>query len=69
MDEELENLARQYALTRDIVLGEQLGFGIHGIVYAAEDNVKPGFFAPEISLSVTILADANGLEVGLAAQA
>jgi hypothetical protein len=45
MDEELENLAQQYALKRGIVLGERLGFGIHGIVYAAEDNVKPGFFA------------------------
>jgi len=22
-----------------------LGFGIHGIVFAAEDNTKPGFFA------------------------
>jgi len=30
---------------RNIKLGERLGFGIHGIVFAAEDNTKPGFFA------------------------
>jgi RIO-like serine/threonine protein kinase len=45
MDEELHNLARRYALTRRITLGERLGFGIHGIVFAAEDNAKPGFLA------------------------
>src|SRR5947209_7799465 len=45
MDEELHSLARQYALTRRITLGKRLGFGVHGIVFAAEDNAKPGFFA------------------------
>lgn len=45
MDEELHDVARQYALTRGVALGEQLGFGIHGIVFAAEDNAKPAFFA------------------------
>jgi hypothetical protein len=35
MDEELVNLARQYALTRGITLHKRLGFGIHGIVFAA----------------------------------
>ena len=45
MDEELDNLARRYALTRHITLGERLGFGIHGIVFAAQDNAKPGFLA------------------------
>ena len=45
MDEELDNLARRYALTRRITLGEPLGFGIHGIVFAAQDNAKPGFLA------------------------
>ena len=45
MDEDLVNLARQYALTRGITLHERLGFGIHGIVFAAEDKVKPGFLA------------------------
>ena len=45
MDEELDNLARRYELTRRITLGERLGFGIHGIVFAAQDNAKPGFLA------------------------
>jgi hypothetical protein len=45
MNEELDNLARRYALTRRITLGERLGFGIHGIVFAAQDNAKPGFLA------------------------
>ena len=45
MDEELEYLARQYALRRNITLGDRLGFGIHGTVFAAVDNKKPGFFA------------------------
>ncbi len=45
MDEELDNLARRYALTRRITLGEPLGFGVHGIVFAAQDNAKPGFLA------------------------
>jgi hypothetical protein len=42
MDEELDNLARRYALTRRITLGERLGFGIHGIVFAAQDNARNG---------------------------
>ena len=45
MDEELENLAQRYALRRNIILGDRLGFGIHGTVFAAADNKKPGFFA------------------------
>src|SRR5262245_22291616 len=45
MDEDLYSLARRYALRRNITLRERLGFGIHGIVFAAEDNTKPGFFA------------------------
>jgi hypothetical protein len=45
MDEDLESHAQRYALRRNIKLGERLGFGIHGIVFAAEDNTKPGFFA------------------------
>jgi hypothetical protein len=45
MDEELDSLAQRYALRRNIKLRERLGFGIHGIVFAAEDNTKPGFFA------------------------
>jgi hypothetical protein len=45
MDEELENLAQRYALRRNITLGDRLGFGIHGTVFAAVNNKKPGFFA------------------------
>ena len=45
MDEELENLAQRYALKRNITPGDRLGFGIHGTVFAAVDNKKPGFFA------------------------
>jgi len=45
MDEDLNKLARRYALRRNIKLGERLGFGIHGTVFTAEDNTKPGFFA------------------------
>ena len=44
MDEDLDSLAQRYALRRNIKLGERLGFGIHGTVFAAEDNAKPGFF-------------------------
>jgi len=45
MDEDLNRLARRYALKRNIKLGERLGFGIHGIVIAAQDKTKPGFSA------------------------
>ncbi len=45
MDEDLDSLAQRYALRRNIKLGERLGFGIRGTVFAAEDNTKPGFFA------------------------
>ena len=45
MDEVLDSLAQRYALRRKIKLGERLGFGIHGTVFAAVDNTKPGFFA------------------------
>jgi hypothetical protein len=45
MDEDLDRLAQQYSLRRNIKLGERLGFGIHGTVFTAEDNTKPGFFA------------------------
>ena len=45
MDEDLDSLAQRYAVKRNIKRGERLGFGIHGTVFAAEDNTKPGFFA------------------------
>jgi hypothetical protein len=38
MDEDLDSLAQRYALKRNIKLGERLGFGIHGTVFAAQDN-------------------------------
>jgi hypothetical protein len=40
MDEDLDSLAQRYALRRNIKLGERLGFGIHGIVFAAEDDAR-----------------------------
>lgn len=43
--DDLDNLAERYAALRGITLRERLGYGIHGIVFAAEDNAKPGFFA------------------------
>jgi RIO-like serine/threonine protein kinase len=45
MNEELNRLVQQYASKRDIKLGEPLGFGVHGNVFAAEYNTKPGFLA------------------------
>ena len=45
MDEDLDSLAQRYAIRRNIKLGERLGFGVHGAVFAAEDNTKPGFLA------------------------
>ena len=45
MDEDLKTLAQQYAFKRNIKLGERLGFGVHGIVFAAQHKTKPGFFA------------------------
>jgi hypothetical protein len=40
MDEELIDLAQRYAHKWHITLSERLGFGILGIVFAAEDNTK-----------------------------
>jgi hypothetical protein len=34
--------ARSYALQRELHLAERLGFGIHGIVFVAENNAKAG---------------------------
>src|SRR6201987_5611960 len=45
MDEVRDSLAQRYPLRRKIKLGERLGFGIHGTVFSAVDNTKPGFFA------------------------
>jgi hypothetical protein len=45
MDEDLINVAQQYALKRNVKLGKPLGFGVHGNVFAAEDKTKPLFLA------------------------
>ena len=45
MDEDLHELTRRYTLKRNITLREPLGFGVHGNVFAAEDNTNRGFFA------------------------
>jgi hypothetical protein len=43
MDEELDNLAPQYALTRGIILRERLGFGIHGTVLPPKTRQNQDF--------------------------
>ncbi len=40
--EELIRRADLYAQKHGLVLGEQLGFGVHGIVFAAASKTKPG---------------------------
>jgi hypothetical protein len=40
MDEDLDHLAQRYAFKRHIKLRERLGFGVHGTVFAAEDNPR-----------------------------
>lgn len=42
MDEILTQRAEAYALKNNLRLAERLGHGIHGIVYAAESNSRPG---------------------------
>jgi len=34
--------ARSYASLHDLRLVERLGFGIHGTIFVAENNTKPG---------------------------
>ena len=41
-DELLIQRASQYAVSRNLQLAERLGFGIHGIVYSAENKVVHG---------------------------
>lgn len=40
--EDLLRRAREYARRFELTLGEQLGFGVHGIVLVAESQTKPG---------------------------
>jgi hypothetical protein len=42
LTEELESRVRQYAEPRRLALGEQLGFGIHGIVITGESQPEKG---------------------------
>lgn len=42
MDEELLQVARDYAQQHGAVLRGRLGFGIHGIVFVVESKAKPG---------------------------
>jgi len=42
VDEDLIARAQRYARRHKAVLRDRLGFGIHGIVYAAQRNRKPG---------------------------
>lgn len=48
MDDILKRRAEAYAARRKIVFAEQLGLGIHGIVYVAEDNVNFARFAVKV---------------------
>src|SRR5579859_7700048 len=42
MEELLIQNARAYATLHQLCLAERLGFGIHGIVFVAENNTKAG---------------------------
>lgn len=46
--EELIRRADLYAQRHALVLGEQLGFGVHGIVFVATSKAKPGRVAIKI---------------------
>ena len=42
MEEILVQNAQAYASQHQLQLAERLGFGIHGIIFVAEDNSKAG---------------------------
>jgi hypothetical protein len=42
LTDELESRIRRYAQRNGLVLGEQLGFGLHGIVFTAESQRENG---------------------------
>ena len=42
MDDALTQNARAFAARHELRLAERLGFGIHGTVFVAEGNTKPG---------------------------
>lgn len=51
MDEILTQHLQTYARRYNLRLAEPLGYGIHGIVYAAERNVEPGNVAIKVHRS------------------
>jgi hypothetical protein len=52
MEETLLQNARAYASRHQLQLAERLGFGIHGIIFVAEDNSKAGKTAIKVHRSV-----------------
>src|SRR5439155_6522012 len=52
MEETLLQNARAYASRHQLQLAERLGFGIHGIIFVAEDNSKAGKTAIKVHSSV-----------------
>ena len=48
MEELLIQNARTYAAQHQLCLAERLGFGIHGIVFVAENNTKAGKTAVKV---------------------
>jgi hypothetical protein len=45
---ELRERARRYAAAKGLALGDQLGFGLHGIVFLATSQTNPGRFAVKV---------------------
>lgn len=52
MEETLLQNARAYASRHQLQLAERLGFGIHGIIFVAEDNSKAGKTAIKVHRSI-----------------
>lgn len=52
MEEILIQRAHAYTSRHQLQLAERLGFGIHGIIFVAEDNSKPGKTALKVHRSV-----------------
>src|ERR1043166_7294252 len=51
MEEFLIQNAQSYAARRQLSIAERLGFGIHGIIFVAEDNSKAGKTALKVRRS------------------
>ena len=52
MEEILIQNSRTYAAQHQLCLAERLGFGIHGIVFVAENNTKAGKTAVKVHRAV-----------------